>query len=62
MDNSASHSTNYLMHLHFNVNTTMISYYFASKYHINEIDRLTQVLWVEFEYAVCLKDKKIYQE
>lgn len=58
LDNSASHSTNYLTKLRFTINSAKITYYFASKYHIDEIERLTQLLWVEFEYAVRTKDKK----
>lgn len=58
LDNSASHSTNYLAKLRFTINSAKITYYFASKYHIDEIERLTQLLWVEFEYAVRTKDKK----
>lgn len=58
LDNSASHSTNYLTKLQFTINSAKITYYFASKYHIDEIERLTQLLWVEFEYAVRTKDKK----
>lgn len=56
LENSVSHSTNRLKTLQFMISSARITYYFACKYNTCELERLTQLLWIEFEYAIRLKN------
>lgn len=57
LENSASHSTNWLKTLQFAISSAKIAYYFACKYHICEFEILTQLLWVEYQYAALINNK-----